>query len=365
MTRVAVIGCGVIGATIAYELSQVDGLEVRVFDRHLPGRGATQAALGVMMGAISQKIKSFNLQMRLASIQHYDRLIPELEQRTGRSILFNRQGILHLCFEGEDLSGWENLIEIRRNQGWQLELLDREHLQIAYPQVQNERLKAAVYSPQDRQIDPLMLTLALVTAAEQNGTTFQFNTPIELPTSALETDSCQRCDRLQTPEGDLPVDWVVLASGLGSLELTKPLGQPVDIRPVLGQALQVELPKPLGQLHQEPIITGEDIHVVPVGDAKYWIGATVEFPLKGELMPDADLLMGVLRGAIEFCPGLASATITRTWSGLRPRPEGRPAPVIGLLPSYNNVLLATGHYRNGVVLAPATAQMIREAITGS
>lgn len=69
--------------------------------------------------------------------------------------------------------------------------------------------------------------------------------------------------------------------------------------------------------------------------------------------------------AIAFCPALAQATVIKTWSGLRPRPEGRPAPVIEPLPGYNNVLLATGHYRNGVLLAPATAQIIAQMIISS
>jgi glycine oxidase len=72
----------------------------------------------------------------------------------------------------------------------------------------------------------------------------------------------------------------------------------------------------------------------------------------------------VMQKAIAFCPALAEAAIIRVWSGLRPRPENRPAPVIGLLPGYRNVLLATGHYRNGILLAPATAIAIREAIVG-
>ncbi len=72
-----------------------------------------------------------------------------------------------------------------------------------------------------------------------------------------------------------------------------------------------------------------------------------------------------MQQAIALCPALAEASIVRTWSGLRPRPEGRPAPIIDRLPGFSNVLLATGHYRNGVLLAPATAQMIRQMILSS
>jgi glycine/D-amino acid oxidase-like deaminating enzyme len=160
----------------------------------------------------------------------------------------------------------------------------------------------------------------------------------------------------------------VIAAGLGSSALTAQLQQMVDIRPVLGQALQLSLGHALGNSEFQPALTGNDVHIVPCGAGvspprDYWVGATVEFPVDGnEIPPNQELLQKVLQQAIAFCPELAKAKIIRTWSGLRPRPEGRPAPVIGKLPGFSNVLLATGHYRNGVLLAPATASTIREMI---
>ncbi|MGF1672393.1 MAG: NAD(P)/FAD-dependent oxidoreductase, partial [Rivularia sp. (in: cyanobacteria)] len=92
-------------------------------------------------------------------------------------------------------------------------------------------------------------------------------------------------------------------------------------------------------------------------------GATVEFSQDGgEILPDKELLDTTFKSAIATCPELANASIIRTWSGLRPRPENRPAPVIEKPPGYDNVILASAHYRNGVLLAPATAQMVKEMI---
>jgi glycine/D-amino acid oxidase-like deaminating enzyme len=172
------------------------------------------------------------------------------------------------------------------------------------------------------------------------------------------------CQEIQTTTDRLAVDWVVIAAGLGSTPLTAELQQALAIRPVLGQALHLRLDQPLAPSDRQPVITGNDVHIVPLKNGEYWVGATVEFPVNGEPSPpDSVLLEGVLQQAIAFCPALAKATVLRTWSGLRPRPENRPAPVIDSLPGYRNVLLATGHYRNGVLLAPATAQIIREMIT--
>jgi glycine oxidase len=364
MSRVAVIGCGIIGAAIAYELSQVSGLEIAVLDRKLPAQESTGAALGVLMGAISKKVKGKAWQLRQLSMQRYETLIPELEARTGHRTPFNRNGIVMLCFAGEDLALWEEHIKIRQSQGWQLEIWDTRDLQSHCPQLHNDTIIGAIYSPQDRQVDPTALTQALVAAAEGNGVTFRFGVTVEgVKSQALDGSTLRHCTQLDTHDGQLDIDWVVVAAGLGSWPLTTALEQPLDIRPVLGQALHLQLPQAIGHPNFQPVITGNDVHIVPVGEREYWVGATVEFPNQtGDAIAQPALLEQVRQDAITFCPSLANATILRTWSGKRPRPEGRPAPVIGQLPGYSNVLLATGHYRNGILLAPATAQAIREAI---
>lgn len=367
MTNVLIIGCGVIGAAIAYELSQVPGLIITVCDQQeAPAQASTGAALGVLMGAISQKAKGRNLQMRLSSIQQYNTWIPQLEQAIGDKIPFNQQGILRLCFEGEDLQPWRSLLEIRQQQGWRLQILDRTQLQVDYPDLNLERVTAAIYSPDDRQLNPTALTQALVAAATQNRVTFHFNTSVTgIDTQPASDASLQRVYQVQTANGGLSADWCVIAAGLGSTPLTEMLHQPVDIRPVLGQAMQVRLEQPFGHAHLQPAINGDDVHIVPLGHGEYWLGATVEFPtpeISTALVPDPVRLETVRQKAIALCPALRAATIQRTWWGLRPRPEGRPAPVIESLPGYQNILLATGHYRNGILLAPATAAKVRAAI---
>lgn len=370
MSKVVVIGCGVVGAAIAYELSLVPGLSVTVLDKQRPAQGSTGAALGVLVGIISHKVKGKAWQLRQTTIQRYETLIPELEALTGRQIPYNRQGILMLIpsFEPEnveaDLADWEKLVEIRKSQGWQLEIWDTDQVASKCPQLDVEKISAAIYSPQDRQLDPSALTLALVEAAEKNGVTFQFGVNVDaVKSTPSDAEKWGICHQLQTTSGTLDFDWLVVAAGLGSTPLTASLAQPIEIKPVLGQALHLRLEHTLGNSDFQPVITGDDVHIVPVSEREYWVGATVEFPTdKGDVVVDTARLDAVIEKAIAFCPALSKATVIRTWSGLRPRPEGRPAPIIGQLPGYSNVLLATGHYRNGVLLAPATALAIREAI---
>ena len=381
MVRVAIIGCGIIGASIAFELSQFPELKVTVFDKQPPAQGSTGAALGVLMGVISHKTKGRNWQLRETSLQRYETLIPELEAVTGRKIPFNKQGILMLCSEGEDLSKWEKLIATRDSQGWQLELWDVERVRDRCPHLYlNDQIIAAIYSPQDRQVDPTALTLALVDAAKLKGVNFEFGVEvqgiteldsqvaqIQLASSIAVNKSCGT--------GILPVaenfDRLIVCAGLGSAAVTASLNQLVDIRPVLGQALHLLTPNPVGNPDFNPVITCDDVHIVPVGDSlgdslasrEFWVGATVEFSQNGgEIEANADMLEQVMARARSLCPALAEAEILRKWSGLRPRPEGRPAPLIGTLPGNDRVLIASGHYRNGVLLAPATARSIREMI---
>ncbi len=386
MSQVVVIGCGVVGAALAYELSKFP-VKVTVLDKQPPAQGATRAALGVLMGVISHKIKGNAWRMRQASLQRYETLIPELEALTGRQIPFNRQGILQLLVPRQepgnvgDLADWKQLVEIRHSQGWHLEIWDSAQIKASCPDLDCER---AIYSPQDRQVEPVALTLAMVDAAKRNGVTFHFGVTVEEYDLATTANNQRLCRQIKTKRvgatHESPrlqdLDWLVVTAGLGSVQCLQPLGselrlnslspehQPsLDIRPVLGQAIHLKLIHPLGNPDFQPVITGDDVHIVPVAEREYWVGATVEFPPDGgDVVPESACLQAVMAKAIAFCPSLAAATVIRTWSGLRPRPEGRPAPVIGHLLGFSNVLLATGHYRNGVLLAPATAQAIREII---
>ncbi|NJL79747.1 MAG: FAD-binding oxidoreductase [Richelia sp. RM2_1_2] len=365
MNHLVIIGCGIIGATLAYELSLIEGLKITVVDKQPPAQAATGAALGVMMGIISHKVKGKAWRMRQTSIQRYETLIPELEAITKQRIPFNRQGILMLLpspqVTTDDLASWKKLQETRHNQGWQLEILDVAQLNKICPQIDviSQKYIGAIHSPQDRQLDPTALTLALVEAATHNGVNFKFGV------QALGLNSSSQ---LETTDGVITGDKFIIAAGLGSSALTAQLNQKVDIRPVLGQAIHLRLGHPLGNCEFQPAITCNDIYVVPCdagvcSATDYWVGATVEFSQDGgEISADKQLLDATLKSAIATCPELANASIIRTWSGLRPRPENRPAPVIEKLPGYDNVILASAHYRNGVLLAPATAEMVKEMI---
>jgi glycine/D-amino acid oxidase-like deaminating enzyme len=364
MSKIVIVGAGVVGATIAYELSGIAGLEITLIDEKNPGEGATKAALGVLMGIISHKTKGRAWKLRQESLKCYETLISELESLTGVAIPCNRDGIVLLRSSAEDEENWRKLAYIRQEQGYCLEIWDKETLRQKCPQVNADNLHGAIYSSGDRQINPTSLTDALVTGAAKRGVNCQFGLKVEnLDNRWLQGSNLRQCTHIQTSNGIEEIDLLILCAGIGSTPLTNSLAHPVDIRPVLGQALQVKLSQPLEISDFQPILTGNDVHIVPVASAEYWIGATVEFMTEnGEIIPETALLEQVYNQAIAFCPALAGGAIVRTWSGKRPRPEKKSAPIIEYLPGYDNVILATGHYRNGVLLAPATAKIVREML---
>lgn len=364
MSKIVIIGCGVVGAAIAYELSLISGLEITVIEKNTPASGSTGAALGVLMGVISHKKKGRAWRLRATSLKRYTTLIPELEARTGLDIPVNRQGIFKLLFAGDNLEKWQQLQKFRASEGWELQIGDRSYVSQHCPHLVNDNIIAAVYSPQDRQIHPVKLTQALVAAATANGVKFHFG--VTAKNVIVQHGGLRSCRQLETTIGKVEVEQLIISAGLGSTPLTRSLQQAIPIRPVLGQAVKLKLDRPLGNPSFQPVITGNDIHLVPLGNDEYWLGATVEFPTEtGESIADAELLEQVRQGAIAFCPELGRAAILETWSGKRPRPDGIPAPIIEYLTGYNNVLLATAHYRNGVLLAPATALAVVDLLLES
>ncbi|MFM2432255.1 MAG: hypothetical protein RLZZ511_3469 [Cyanobacteriota bacterium] len=389
--RVVVIGAGIVGATIAYELAQVSELEkvseleITVLDRLAQPQTADQThydtgtggALGLLMASISKKAKGRSWQMRELAMDWYDRMIPAVEQATRLVIPVNRQGILMLQDFATDLTPWEKLLALRCEQQRPLEIWTAAKIQLMLPQLAVAGTGAAIYAPTDRQVHPARLTAALIVAAQQQGVEFRWQTMV----TGMRIEA-GRVRQVQTEAGPIDCDCVVIAAGLGvaalcqelaSQELAQPMtsgrSETIALRPVLGQAMQIALPQQLGLPEFQPVVTSQDVHLVPLGRQPdgawhYWVGATVEFPdAAGQaLPPDRELWAALWQTAVGYCPAIAQAQILRQWSGLRPRPQGRPAPIVERLPAFENVVVAAGHYRNGVLLAPATAIAVRELI---
>ncbi|MGA1283888.1 MAG: NAD(P)/FAD-dependent oxidoreductase [Prochlorothrix sp.] len=360
---------------LAHDRSPRSALSVTLFDRQPPAQGATGAALGLCMGVISRKTKGRAWELRHQSLQRYPQLLAELAQ-LGHPVPHNAQGLLKLEFEEADRPRWQRLIELRQQQGYSLELWEPATVRQRYA-LQLPNLAFALASPQDRQIQPRPLTHALLQVAQQRGLSLQTPAPVQRiqpQPSGLLT--------VQTAIASTAFDRVILTAGLDSPTLLPPdlrntAPTPLTLEPVLGQGAKLRLPHPLSPAAL-PVFTAQDLHLVPLGGRDYWLGATLEFqPDRGAadrpldappsltpapVQPNPQAWADLWAKALEFWPELQGAEVLEMWAGERPRPVGRSAPVIEVWPGAGAIVVATGHYRNGVLLAPATAQRAIELL---
>ncbi|MEO1132170.1 MAG: FAD-dependent oxidoreductase [Cyanobacteria bacterium J06639_1] len=345
---VAIVGCGVVGAAIAYELAKAN-LSVVAIDAGHPAEGATGAALGVMMAVATQQAQGDVVDLRLNSLQRFDPLIAELEDALRRSLPVNRRGLLR-PIALDQWPKWEAAIAARRAAGYDLEVIEKADIQHLQPELAGWEI--GLFSPSDRQIEPRVFALALLEAARQRGAIARFHAPVQ----AVKIRG-DRVAALYTPTETIACGTAIVAAGVGSKLVGDMLGAPVPVVPVKGEAVRVRAP----ELSGGAAIAAADINLVPLPDGSHWIGATVEFnPVSPH--PSVAGIQAVLQRAIALCPAIAQAELQDYWAGYRPRPSGQRAPILGNVPGLQNAILATGHYRNGVLLAPITAIAIRDLV---
>ncbi|HAN45211.1 MAG TPA: FAD-dependent oxidoreductase [Cyanobacteria bacterium UBA8156] len=331
--RCAVVGGGAVGAAIAYRLAEL-GQEVTLFEAARPGEMASGAALGVLLAAGSTKRTGEAVALRLAGLSLWDRWLPEIERRSGMRVPYNRQGVWRLYGTPPTLAEWQKIegaIAQRRQEGWDLRWVSGAELARALPGWQGV---GALYSGGDRQVAPRPLIRALLGAARSLGARIEIHRPVA---NLTELENFER---------------VVVAAGLGSAAL---LGVPLQA--VGGQALRVHCPD---ASLASVVRLDEDINVVPLPDREFWVGATVEFP--PVVLPRPENVTHLLETLVQACPAFAQAEVRETWVGYRPRPVGRSAPILGFWPGSDRLLVATGHYRNGLLLAWITAEIIGDLI---
>jgi glycine/D-amino acid oxidase-like deaminating enzyme len=351
-----VIGAGVVGISVAW-LLQNQGHGVTLLDPALAdGDGSTAlrsgsaAALGLLMAHVYRRSSGRGWRLRQQSLALWQTWRQELSCR-GRTIPW-RPGLLQLARSGEELAAQARLVEERQRRGLALQLLSHKQLQQLQPAVPTGAL-GGLLSAADGQIDPLAAMAALLADGRESG--------LRTLAEAVERLERQPADgsdgrwRLRLAGGTaMTCDWVVICAGLTSPALLEPLGHHRPQSPVLGQALELELPTDAADPSGWPgSLSWDGFNLVPRPGRRLWLGATLE---PGAASGAAEALQR-LRDLHGEAPGwLRRAQVVDHWQGLRARPEGRPAPLLEQLEP--GLLLASGHYRNGVLLAPASAAWI-------
>ncbi|MFJ1746745.1 glycine oxidase ThiO [Streptomyces sp. NPDC088116] len=354
---VLVIGGGIIGLVTAWRAAQ-RGLHTAVADPE-PGGGAARVAAG-MLAAVTELHygEQTLLGLNLASAERYPGFVAELEEASGQDTGYRACGTLAVALDTDDRAQLRELHALQQRSGLASEWLTGRECRRLEPMLA-PGVRGGLRVDGDHQIDPRRLASALLTACERAGVVFhrawadRLSVVRERATGAVLSDG-----------RTLTADQVVLAGGSLSGRLS---GVPDNItppvRPVKGQVLRLTVPRPYAPFLSRTVravVRGSHIYLVPRANGELVIGATSE-DLGWDSTVTAGGVYELLRDAHELVPGITELPLTETLAGLRP---GSPdnAPLLGptALPGLH---LATGHFRNGVLLTPVTGDAMADALT--
>ena len=346
--EVIIIGGGIIGCAIAYNLAKRDVKPLLIDKASSVGTEASWAGAGILTSHASTH-EPYPMLCR-ASLALYPMLAEELRTETQIDIEFIRSGTLSIFFNQAEAAGLIGLADRRVKRGFTAEILTAEEAWQLEPAL-TKSIDGAVLFPEDAQVrNPKMVT-ALAKGASKLGARFLLGNPV---TNFVKEDA--RVIGVVVNGETLYADTFVIAAGCWAGALIEQIGVPIHVEPVKGQIVLVETMPPIFQ----HIVDGLGIYIVPRADGRTLIGATVEY-VGYDKTATVDGAKQMIDAGVAISPQLANATFVKTWTGLRP--YAKKGPILGYLPGYENVALATGHFKNGILLAPITGQLIAELLT--
>ncbi len=348
--KVIIVGGGVMGLSVALELRRSGDFEVLVLERAIPGAEASSAAAGMLAPQFEAEKPGPMLDLCLLSRMAWPAYARELEAASGVPVNYLPSGGLQVAFSEDELSALSARVDWHRAMNLRAELLTGASLRALEPTL-SERALAAAHFPDDHQVQPRSLVRALQVAASRAGVTFRSGTVRGL----LERQG--RVCGVDLDGARLESELVVLAAGAWSGLVA---GAEVDagrIKPVRGQMLELQLRAPcFSHLLKSP--RG---YVVPRADGAVVVGSTMEM-VGFDKQVTAEGLGRLLSAAVELVPALGQASVTSSWAGLRPWTDDQ-LPFLGAGPR-DGLLLATGHFRNGILLAPITGRLLGQLARG-
>jgi glycine oxidase len=347
---VIVVGGGIIGCATAYDLAKA-GSKVTLFERAIPGAEASSAAAGLLTVGGTRRAAPFQ-KLALDSWARYPDIARELRDVTGVDVELMTAGTLYPLFDrGESAEAEEQLRwPLAKEMG--MRVIEGAELREMEPGLSSD-IKAALFVRGDHWVNNQRLVTAYASAAAGRGVALR--TGIEV--SQLLADGGRVIGVVAAGER-FEADCVLLAAGAWSAPLAASLGLHLPVVPVRGQMVAVSnVPALLRHA-----VHGHQGYLTPRPSGELLIGATVEHVGFERAVTPAGIAQ-LLTGAIAVLPSLQGRPITRTWCGFRP---GTPddMPVLGPWPDLEGLFVATGHYRNGILLAPATAALMTQAILG-
>lgn len=345
---VAIAGAGLIGASIGFELAQT-GLHVAIFDRQQPGEGASWAAAGILSPAPENAATISMVPLGRASLALYPEFVATIQEISGQDVGYRAKGTLEALFSGDVQAKLNTIVALHHGLGLRAEPLSADDARELEPALSSD-LQAAVLRPDEACVDNRALTRAVLIAAARAGVKFFAGRSVQ----AIRHNA-GRCAGLIVDDEKIEARWAVIAAGCHSAEIQGAANY-APIRPAKGQMIALRAK----DASIEHVLWSEHIYLVPRNDGRIVAGATVEY-VGFDRKVTAGGLQKILDGAIEIAPALADAKIEESWAGLRPDSPDH-LPIIGPA-GLDGLLIATGHFRSGILLAPITARLIREWIT--
>jgi glycine oxidase len=345
---VAIAGGGLIGGSIALELARA-GLRVGLFDRQEPGQEASWAGAGILSPAPESAAMISLVPLAKASMAIYPEFVRMVEEISGQSVGYRPKGTLQAIFTPDAREELSTVIALHHGLGLKAEPLRAEDARELEPAL-SEELEAAVLRPEEASVDNRALTRAVLEAARRSGVQFFSATGAE----AICREG-GRCVWLHLKTEKIEATWTVIAAGCFSANI-EGVAAFAPVRPAKGQMIALRA----GDLKIERVLWSEKIYLVPRNDRRILAGATVEYT-GFEKGLTAGGLEKILAAALELSPALANARVEETWAGLRPDSPDH-LPILGPT-ELDGLLIATGHFRGGILLTPITAQLVREWVT--
>lgn len=340
------MGAGVIGCAVAYELAR-RGSRVHVIDRREVGQGATQASAGVLAPYITAHEGSALFELGGRSLELYDEFVSRVVDDSGATVQYVRCGTLEIARDNASVDRLKRMVGTYRDLGIVAEYLDKKSIHQEEPQLSSSVLSGLVVESHGF-VGATDLTSALRRAAGVHGVTF---TP---STSAARVFSRNGTLQVETPVDTVSCDAVVMAAGSWSGQVEAEGEEAVPVRPVRGQLLHLGWPK----FPPERVIWTDQCYLVPWTDGSVLVGATVEDVGFDERATVAGVQQ-LIDMTCDIIPTARKAWFQGVRVGLRP---GTPddLPVIGPSERLPGLFYATGHFRNGVLLAPLTARIVAD-----
>lgn len=346
--RVVVIGGGVIGCAVAWRLA-CRGATVVLLERDQPGAHASTTAAGMLSPLKEAGEPGPFLDLGLRSLERYPGFVAALESGSGVDVAYRRDGRLDVALDDDGAEGLRSQQRLQEEAGYDSRILEPAEMRRLEPHVAPDA-RLGLATEHDHQVDTQRLLSALWVAAEAEGV--EVRTGVAVRGVAMAGG---RTTGALLQDGSMVAgDFVVVSAGAwsGQLELPRPL----PIRPVRGQIVV---------LHHVPTLLGRTTwgagcYLVPRRDGRILVGSTME-EADFRATVTAGAAQRLMQSALRLLPALEGATVEGFQVGFRPAsPDG--LPVIGPAPETEGLIYATGHFRNGILLAPETAELVADLV---